>query len=92
MIDIFSLENGDITLRDSESPRFKNIRRQKGYYKSDRDFGLDLELFVNSETPFSITGFRDYLCEEFGKNKMKFEEVKVSFDKENFDLKIEVKE
>lgn len=92
MIDIFSLENGDITLRDSESPRFKNIERQKGYYKSDRDFGLDLSLFVDSSIPFSFTAFESHLVDEYGKNKIKFEKVKVSFDKETFDLKIEVKE
>lgn len=92
MIDIFALENGDIVLKDSESPRFKNIERQKGYYKSDRDFGLDLSLFVDSSIPFSFTAFESHLVDEYGKNKIKFEKVKVSFDKETFDLKIEVKE
>lgn len=92
MIDIFSLENGDIVLKDSESPRFKNIERQKGYYKSDRDFGLDLSLFVDSSIPFPLKGFESHIVDEYGKNKMNFEEVNVSFNKENFELKIEVKE
>lgn len=86
MIDITSISNGDITLIDTQVYKAKNVLQcQLGSLEYAKDFGIDLEFFLDPDLQFQNDSFKAYLIQRLSESHVNVNEVLESL--EDFILK-----
>lgn len=66
MIDIYSVVDGDLDIKDSQLPKAKNLLDvQEGSLEYLQDFGIDLEYFFNPDYQIQNITFENYLSQKF---------------------------
>lgn len=82
MIDITSISGGDLNLMDSQAPKAANVlQSQLGGLEYARDFGIDLEFFLDPDFQFQNESFKAYLIQRLSEHHVNVNQVLESLEK-----------
>lgn len=103
MVDVFDFDfsKSDINFKETSKFRIQNILHNKGFWKADVTYGLELDFFLYSrglsffegrvfEGNFNISvdDFISYLGNEMRKWEISFEKITYEIDKNNHTINI----
>lgn len=81
MIDISSVNGGDLLVLDTQVPKAANLLQvQIGYLEYAQDFGIDLEFFLDPQFQFQNESFKAYLIQRLSENHVNVNQVFDSID------------
>lgn len=91
MIDVYGFSpSGDLDFKNHQGIRVNNIFKQKGFWLTEFEYGLDFDFFVKGSIQIGMQTFSDYISSEMKKWGIVFFSVRVFFQEKDFSLQIEV--
>lgn len=76
MIDITSLTDGDLVLRESQAAKAANVLQiQTGSLEYAKEFGIDLAFFLDPDFNFQNESFKAYLIQRLSEHHVNVNQV-----------------